>query len=66
MLFASGMELFRGLRDRSVTTELAILGNSGNVINRPRQRLAAMEQNVRWFDIHLFADRASLDIDLPD
>lgn len=64
--FANGMELYRGLKGNGVTTELAVFENTGHVISRPKERLAAMEQNVRWFDAYLFEDRASPDIDLLD
>ncbi len=62
--FANGMKLFRGLKDAGVETQLVIFENTGHVISRPKERLAAMTQNVRWFDTHLFGDRSSPDLDL--
>lgn len=64
--FANGMELFRGLKGVGVETELVVFESTGHIISRPRERLAAMEQNVRWFDKHLFEDRESADLDLAD
>lgn len=64
--FANGMELYRGLKGNGVATELVVFENTGHVISRPKERLAAMEQNVRWFDAYLFGDRDSPDLDLTD
>ncbi len=62
--FANGLQLYRGLKDAGVETELVIFENTGHVISRPKERLAALEQNVRWFDNYLFQDRESPDLDL--
>ncbi len=62
--FANGMQLYRGLKDAGVTTELVIYGNTGHVISRPKERLAAMKHNIRWFDKHLFGDRDETGLDL--
>ncbi|GAA0476984.1 S9 family peptidase [Parasphingorhabdus litoris] len=65
--FANGMEFFRGLKDVGVETELVIYEDTGHVISRPKERVAAMEHNARWFDKHLFGDRddANLDLSAP-
>lgn len=62
--FANGMELYRGLKNAGVDTHLAVFENTGHVISKPKERLAAMEQNARWFDYYLFEDRAIRDIEL--
>ena len=64
--FANGMELYRGLKDAGVQTELVVIENTGHVISRPKERRAAMQQNIRWFDTHLFGDRDTPDLDLVD
>ncbi|MEP2100982.1 MAG: prolyl oligopeptidase family serine peptidase [Parasphingorhabdus sp.] len=64
--FANGMEFFRGLKDVGVETELVIYENTGHVISRPKEWMAAMEHNIRWFDVHLFGDRKNPDLDLAD
>lgn len=62
--FANGMEFFRGLKDVGVETELVIYEDTGHVISRPKEWMAAMEHNIRWFDTHLFGDRDSPDLGL--
>lgn len=64
--FANGMELYRGLKGNGVETELVTFENTGHVISRPKERLAAMEQKVCCFDAYLFEDRVAPDIDLLD
>lgn len=64
--FANGMELFRGLKDAGVETELVIYEDTGHVISRPKERVAAMEHDIRWFDAYLFGDRESPDLSLAD
>lgn len=65
--FANGMEFFRGLKDAGVETELVVYEDTGHVISRPKERLAAMKHNARWFDKYLFGDRddANLDLSTP-
>ena len=62
--FANGMEFFRGLKDVGVETELVIYEDTGHVISRPKERVAAMQHNARWFDAYLFGDRESPNLDL--
>ncbi|GAB5482335.1 MAG: S9 family peptidase [Parasphingorhabdus sp.] len=62
--FANGMEFFRGLKDVGVETELVIYEDTGHVISRPKERMAAMEHNARWFDAYLFGDRDAANLDL--
>ena len=64
--FANSMQLYRGLKDAGVDTELVVFENTGHVISRPKERLAAMTQNVRWFDTYLFEDRAAPDLALME
>lgn len=64
--FANGMQLYRGLKDTGVNTELVIFEDTGHVISRPKEWRAALEQNARWFDAYLFGDRGAPDLDLID
>lgn len=64
--FANGMQLYRGLKDAGVATELVVFENTGHIISRPKERLAALEQNTRWFDAYLFEDRARPDLALTE
>lgn len=45
---------YRGLRDRGVASLAVIFRNTGHSVDRPREKLAWMEQNLQWFDEYLF------------
>lgn len=55
----NAMALYRGLRHFGVETQLVIYENAGHGFPTPRDRLAAMEHNRRWFDAYLFGEGQS-------
>jgi len=55
---ANAYELFQALRDRGVETRLVVYRGFGHVITKPREQLAAMVHNWRWFGRHLWGDAA--------
>ena len=54
-------ELYQGLKDVGVPTELIVYKGFGHGINKPKERLAAVWHNWRWFARHLWNE----EVDLP-
>jgi len=57
-------ELFQGLQDVGVPTELVVYKGFGHGINKPKEQLAAMWHNWRWFGKYVFGE--SIDLPLKD
>jgi len=57
-------ELFQGLQDVGVPTELMVYKGFGHGINKPKEQLAAMWHNWRWFGKYVFGE--SIDLPLKD
>jgi dipeptidyl aminopeptidase/acylaminoacyl peptidase len=54
-------ELYQGLQDVGVETKLVVYEGFGHGINRPKELLAAVWHNWRWFGKHIWGE----DIELP-
>ena len=54
-------ELFQGLQDQGVDTELIVYKGFGHGINKPKERLAANIHNWRWFARYVWGEDISLD-----
>jgi dipeptidyl aminopeptidase/acylaminoacyl peptidase len=54
-------ELFQGLQDQGVATELIIYKGFGHGISKPKEQLAAVWHNWRWFAKYLWGET----VDLP-
>ena len=50
----NAFELYQGLRDQGVTTELVLFKGFGHGLDRPKANRAAMQQNFDWFRTHLW------------
>ena len=51
-------ELYQGLQDVGVETQLIIYKGFGHGITKPRERLAAMVHNWEWFARHIWGEEA--------
>lgn len=58
-------ELFQGLQDQGVPTELIIYKGFGHGINKPKEQLAAVWHNWRWFAKYLWGEDVALPLDQP-
>lgn len=52
--FPNALELYQGLRDQGVETRVQVFKGFGHSINKPKALRAAMEENLAWFERHLF------------
>jgi dipeptidyl aminopeptidase/acylaminoacyl peptidase len=59
---ANAYELFQGLQDKEVKTELIIYKGFGHGINKPKERLAATWHNWKWFGKYIWDE----DIEVPE
>jgi len=59
----NAFELYRGLLDQRVPTELVIYGGFGHGINKPKEHLAALWHNWRWFGKYLFGEEIVIPLD---
>ena len=50
----NAFQLYQGLRDQNVPVQLAIFKGFGHGINKPKALRNAMQENLDWFDKHLF------------
>ena len=50
----NAFELYQGLRDQGVPTELVLFRGFGHGLDRPKANRAAMQQNFDWFRTHLW------------
>ncbi len=51
---SNALELYQGLRDQGVTTRLALYKGFGHGLNKPKAVRHALQENLDWFDAHLF------------
>jgi dipeptidyl aminopeptidase/acylaminoacyl peptidase len=51
---SDALELYQGLRDQNVDTRLVLYKGFGHGINKPKALRNAMQENLDWFDKHLF------------
>ena len=51
---SNALELYQGLRDQGVTTRLALYKGFGHGLNKPKAVRHALQDNLDWFDAHLF------------
>ena len=51
---SNALELYQGLRDQGVTTRLALYKGFGHGLNKPKAVRHALQENLDWFDTHLF------------
>lgn len=59
---ANAFELFQGLKDKGIETELIIYKGFGHGINKPKERLAATWHNWKWFGKYIWNE----DIQIPE
>jgi dipeptidyl aminopeptidase/acylaminoacyl peptidase len=55
-------ELYQGLQDVGVETELIIYRGFGHGISKPKERLAAMWHNWEWFGEHVWGEAVEMPI----
>ena len=60
---ANAFELFQGLQDVGVETELIIYKGFGHGISKPKERLAAMWHNWQWFGKYVWGEEIELPLD---
>ena len=53
-------ELFQGLQDVGVETELIVYKGFGHGISKPKERLAAIWHNWKWFAKHIWNEEVTL------
>ncbi len=51
---SDAFELYQGLRDQGVETRLALYKGFGHGLNKPKALRHAMQENLDWFEKHLF------------
>ena len=51
---SDAFELYQGLRDQGVETRLVLYKGFGHGINKPKALRNALQENLDWFDKHLF------------
>ena len=57
---ANAFELYQGLQDVGVETELVIYNGFGHGITKPKERLAAMWHNWQWFGKYIWNEEIKL------
>ncbi|MBN1668851.1 MAG: S9 family peptidase [Anaerolineales bacterium] len=57
---SNAMELYRGLQEMGVPTELFIFPGFGHPITKPRENHAVMHQNLAWFKRYLLGEDTEL------
>ena len=60
MPLQSALELYRGLQDIGVETELVVFKGQGHLIFTPKEQLASMWQNWQWFARHLWGKEVEI------
>jgi dipeptidyl aminopeptidase/acylaminoacyl peptidase len=53
-------ELFQGLRDKGIASELIVYKGFGHGINKPKERLAATWHNWQWFNKYIWGEQVAL------
>ena len=54
----NAFELYQGLRDQNVPTQLVLFKGFGHPLNKPKANRAAMQQNLDWFNKYLWGTTA--------
>ncbi len=60
---ANAYELRLALEDRGVPVKMVVYDGFGHAINKPRQMVAALAENMAWFGHHIFGDPLPADLD---
>lgn len=55
----NAFELYQGLRDQNVPTQLVLFKGFGHPLNKPKANRAAMQQNLDWFNKYLWPSPAT-------
>jgi dipeptidyl aminopeptidase/acylaminoacyl peptidase len=55
----NAFELYQGLRDQNVATELVLFKGFGHPLNKPKANRAAMQQNLDWFNKYVWTERVT-------
>jgi dipeptidyl aminopeptidase/acylaminoacyl peptidase len=55
----NAFELYQGLRDQQVPVELVVFKGFGHGLTKPKANRAAMQQNLDWFNSHLWPTAAT-------
>ncbi len=58
-------ELNQGLLDQGVPSELMVYRGFGHGINKPKEQLAAVWHNWRWFGKYIFGEQVTIPVDEP-
>lgn len=58
-------ELNQGLLDQGVPSELMVYRGFGHGINKPKEQLAAVWHNWRWFGKYIFGEQVTIPLDEP-
>ncbi len=56
-------QLYQGLQDMKVPAELVVYKGFGHGITKPRERLAAIWHNWRWFNRHIWGEEVAMPVD---
>ena len=56
---SDAFELYQGLRDQGVETRLVLYKGFGHSLNKPKAVRHALQENLDWFDLHLFGAGAA-------
>lgn len=56
---SNALELYQGLRDQGVVTRLALYKGFGHSLSKPKAVRHALQENLDWFDTHLFGTAPS-------
>jgi len=57
---SNAKELYRGLKEMNVPVELFIYHGMGHPVNKPKENLAIMHQNLNWFSHYLLGEKLNL------
>ena len=55
----NAFELYQGLRDQNVPTQLVLFKGFGHPLNKPKANRAAMQQNLDWFNKYVWGTTGS-------
>ncbi len=61
----NGLELYQGLLDQGVPTELIIYKGFGHGITKPKEQLAATWHNWIWFSKYLWGEQVEMPLEEP-
>ncbi|WP_197042178.1 S9 family peptidase [Sandarakinorhabdus oryzae] len=60
---ANAYELRLALEDRGVPVKMVVYDGFGHAINKPRQMVAVLAENMAWFGHHIWGDPLPADLD---